>query len=521
MPARESKKNQPAAMPDAPLTVALIDMGSHNVKMEIYQIEGGSKFHLLEHLEQPLEIGMEVFSSGVISPEMTATTAGILKDFSTKLQEYQVTHLRTFATSAVREAVNRDIFLDNLKNASGITINLLDPTNEAALMTTAVKKRWWKKQPAAKTNFLLLGVGTGSLEVALIQHGIVKFAESFGIGTMRMLDEFATPQATAEQLSQLIESHADQIAVRLQNFRENSAEKIELVAIGESVRQLAALDNRKLSGLKRISLKRFDELYTILNKNSAETLAAKYRIGDVLARSLSPTFWLLRHFLQITGSDELLAAPTTTREAVLDDMLREIRKEPDPFIPDMLSAIQAIAEKYDYNAGHTQAVREVSMKVFDLLQPYHLLGERERLYLESAAYLHDTGRFIDSRQHHRHSYYLIANTQLPGFSNDERLIVATLALYHRKSKPHIDHPEFSMLPARQRIVVMRLAAILRVADAVDYSQEKLLTDCTVSLKKQILEIRIGSYANLTIERSYLRKRSDLFEEVYGLKVSLR
>jgi exopolyphosphatase/guanosine-5'-triphosphate,3'-diphosphate pyrophosphatase len=194
--------------------------------------------------------------------------------------------------------------------------------------------------------------------------------------------------------------------------------------------------------------------------------------------------------------------------------------EKDPFIPDMLSVVKSMGKKYCFDPNHVEAIKEIAVKIFDKMHAIHSLGERDRLYLEIAAILHDIGRFVDSRKHHKHSCYLISNTQIPGLTEEERLVVAAVARYHRKGKPQASHPEYMILSPSMRVLVCKLAAILRVADAVANSQERKTRNCSVTVKDRVLAIKSSGSVDMGLEKTLLSKKSDLFEDVYGMKIVL-
>lgn len=505
-----------------PLTMAIIDIGAHSMRMDIIQLKADKNYDLLERLVQPVNLGKDVFARGVISAESTILVCRIMRDFAAKAMEYDMHHIRAFATSAVREAFNREIFINNVKMYSGIDLEILEGDKEAALITLAVKNAISRKYPIANTNFILLAIGTGSIEVSMVRNGMLQFAETFALGTIRIFEEYGSKAAEPEQMSEIIDSYTNLIFERLHRMAEIPS-GIKLVAVGESVRSLLAIGtkNTEKETLQVLSTDKFEKIFKKVNLISLSDMAEKYKISDVAARGIVPCAWILKRFFETLGSTELVVPAVTTRSAVLADVIRNFFNEKDPFIPDMISVVEAVARKYDVDLPHADAIRQIAVKIFDKMLLIHGLSNRERLYLEVSAILHDIGRFIDSRKHHKHSCYLISNTQIPGLSEEERHVVAAVARYHRKAKPQALHSEYMSLPVLMRVQVCKLAAILRVADAVAHSLKQHAPACRVTINNRLVTIKLGQGIDIALEKVILSKKSDLFEDVYGHKVILQ
>jgi len=160
------------------------------------------------------------------------------------------------------------------------------------------------------------------------------------------------------------------------------------------------------------------------------------------------------------------------------------------------------------------------MRLFDELQADHGLSWRHRLLLRVAAILHEVGTFVSNRAHHKHSYYLIANSEIFGLSPDERRVVAHVARYHRRSAPKLVHPDYQVLPRQTRVVINKLAAILRVADALGRGNVERAEDLQLAHSGDELMVSFPSGADLFLQRRAIAAKGNLFEEIYGMRVRL-
>jgi exopolyphosphatase / guanosine-5'-triphosphate,3'-diphosphate pyrophosphatase len=148
------------------------------------------------------------------------------------------------------------------------------------------------------------------------------------------------------------------------------------------------------------------------------------------------------------------------------------------------------------------------------------MGGRERLLLVAASYLHDIGTFIRTSGHHRHGEYIVLNSEIFGLQRDELVLVANLVRYHRKAAPSPSHPNYMSMPREDRAVVLKLSAILRVADALDRGHTQRLKLIDLEMKEDHLILQTDCQGDLSLERLSLSEKADMFEDVFGLKVVL-
>ena len=185
----------------------------------------------------------------------------------------------------------------------------------------------------------------------------------------------------------------------------------------------------------------------------------------------------------------------------------------------MTTVCSAIGKKYGFDAPHAASVAAASSRLFEKLRHYFSFPEHSALLLEAASYLHDIGRFVDTRQHHRHSWYLVSNTQLPGITASEHRIVAALARYHGKTMPRETHAEYAALSQEERLAVLKLSAILRVADALDSRRNGELSDFKPVLRARTLKL-VTNASDINSEKYNLKQKGALFEQVFGLELKL-
>ncbi len=504
---------------DGKTLFSVIDLGSHSVRMEIVQIDPDGKCDVLENVSNSIPIGRDVFTKGRITPESTSLVAKILCDYRRIMKDYGVESFKAVATSAVREASNRDIFLERIEHLSRIRLDVLEASEEVRLIYLTVKDTLEKKYPLSKQDAVICIIGTGSTHMVLVQDGKVRSAESFRIGTLRLYEEIGQStggKKTKDIIDIFVGCVVDDITKNYPKSRKPSL----FVAVGAPVRALLSTfsGEKQEQRILSVSKKSLETVRSAVAGVPSEKLAGAYKLSDLIAQSLEPCCDILEHFIEITDAQKLYVPMISTRDAMIDDVRRELSGAPDPFMPDIISSAEFLGEKYHCDPGHSRCVADAALAIFDAMQPLHGIGVDGRLLLELAGILHDVGQYVNNRQHHKHSFYLISNSQLPGISPDDLKAVAVISRYHRRGLPKDSHPEYMSLSPERRVEVNKLAGILRIADALDRSNKHRIRNVKVSYDEEKLKITTNATFDLDLERMEVKNKVDLFTNVFGLRV---
>lgn len=252
-----------------------------------------------------------------------------------------------------------------------------------------------------------------------------------------------------------------------------------------------------------------------------DDLVREYGVQFALAETLGPALLVYQQLFHAVSSDVVVVSDASMRDGLLLDLAREVTGRQDETLArGVVHSAMGLARKYCVDMDHARAVAEMAVSLFDQLAGEHGLDGRHRLLLRVAALLHEIGGFVSGRAHHKHGLYLISNTEVFGLTRSELLIVAHVARYHRRSAPKPSHAEFMALPREDRIVVSKLAALLRIADALDRTHGREALKFTCLRRGEELVIRVHGVSDLTLERRALAEKADLFEDLHGLIVRL-
>ncbi len=238
--------------------------------------------------------------------------------------------------------------------------------------------------------------------------------------------------------------------------------------------------------------------------------------------SLSPALLVYRELLHETQAGQVLVPEATLRAGVLLDMVHIAEGHGiEDFSKQVLASAAALGEKYRYDEAHARHVAFIATRLFDELSSEHGLVGRDRLLLEVAALLHDIGAFISLRGHHKHAQYILSAAEIFGLSREDMAVISNVARYHRRAMPNKSHPFFTSLDGATRVVVSKLSAILRVANALDADHLQKLREVKVLREADQWVLEVDGAGDLTIERLAALARADLLTEVFGHKVAFR
>ncbi len=505
------------------LLLAAIDIGSSAIRMDIAEIRTDGTIRVLDSLKKGVQLGREAFTEGHLSQETIRAACDALRDFKKVMDTYGVVRYRAVATSAVRESSNRETFLDRLLMSTGLDVEIIDGPEENRLTLTAVMDSLRGETDIGKAKSLLVEVGGGSTDIALFSGGELQQTGTFPLGSVRLRAGVSGGAGKIEQQVRLIKK-------QITGFISNLKREMELrdavycIALGGDVRFAAkVLDNANQSArLSIISKESFLDFADSLSRLNVDDLVQKYSIPYLDAETLVPAILTYTQLLKETQAQNIIISDASIRAGILQDLApAEQGTRRKRLVNQILSAARTMGRKYHYDESHAERVRELSVRLFDELKTEQRMTDTHRLYLEVAALLHDIGLFVGSRSHHKHSYYLISSSELFGLRKRELELIANTARYHRRAMPQRSHVAYVSLDRDERMLVSKLSAILRVANALDKDHLQKTMDLKISREGDQLVLTAANVSDLTMGRLALASRSDFFTEVFGKKVILR
>jgi exopolyphosphatase / guanosine-5'-triphosphate,3'-diphosphate pyrophosphatase len=500
-------------------TIGAIDVGSNAMRLAVASVNTSGKFTVLESLRAPVRLGTDVFSEGFISEASIEKTVGAFARFRTVLEKHGVTMVKAVATSATREAHNRDIFIDRIKQRSGIELIPITSDEEARLILRAIQSRLDLK----KRKSLSIDIGGGSVEFTLSFGETIIATQGYRIGTVRLLNALQSKTLDQEKLVQLINEYIYPVLARAR--AEIGYKGIE-VFIGTGGNVEALTDMRvALGGKNSVHKLTAGELAVISMKLQGMSLTDRVRqlhMRPDRADVILPAAIILQRVLQDSGLDVIQIPKVGVKEGLLLDLAEEVHGDGHGNPREqVLSSAFRIGRKYCFEEEHGLTVARHAMVLFDTLQSLHNLPNENRLLLEIAALLHDIGSFISLADHHKHSMYLLLSNPVIGLTQQQLKIVANVARYHRKSMPKPEHEEYQSLAPKDRVTISKLASILRLADAMDHEHGARVRSFIVESRLPNVNVELAGDGDMLLEKWSLLRKSEMFEKVFGVKFSVK
>jgi exopolyphosphatase/guanosine-5'-triphosphate,3'-diphosphate pyrophosphatase len=506
-----------------PIHIAAIDAGSNAVRLSIARAYSALDIEPLHSERYPLRLGESVFVRHRFSEELLKRGAKVFRYFRDCMDEFSVTQYRAVATSATREARNRQVFVRRIRQKSGIRLDVISGIEESRLGREAVLSAVGPESIPQ----CIIDLGGGSLEISILRDNTVRQTAQLPAGTVRLMTTLGLPGVIRPAQAEQVRRYVRALLESRLPARPNLSDGVS-VALGGNAETLAGVaPGPRQHGLPTIQLSLLRErLPDVLRRNVRQrmkTYAVRHDRADVMGIA-AVTFVTLGRYLNL----RTLAIPAVgVREGLLHEIARDAfsRKEPHRYTAaarQLLSGARAFARRLDYDQKHAEHVRELSLMLFDGLQPVHHLPPQDRVLLEAAALLHDIGHRISHRGHHKHGEYLVLNGDIPGLEGRNRAIAAAVVRYHnRKSEPASHHPAYSGLKNTDRRSVVRLAALLRIAEALDHSHRQRVTALRTSFQRGALGIRILAKGDVAEDLLDAGRSAALFEHEFNVQVYFR
>lgn len=516
----------PAAPEPVRRVVAAIDIGSSALRLDIGEVDAQGGVRLLESLRHGVRLGKDVFAKGRIQQDTLRRCVAILKNYARLLKEYGVVRpdqLRAVATSFAREAANRDTFVDRVSTATGIDVVVLEESEEARLTYLAVREILETHGILDAGNVVVMEIGGGQTILLYIRSGKVTVAQSFHTGALRTHERLEAGGGTGPQVKAVLKSYASELIDQI--LQVVPREKVAaLVVMGAGARFAADQAGAGPAGpdarVVVASTARLAELADQVAAMPVAQLVKTHKMTYQDAETVAPAMMTVAQAARALKVKDVHVAQATLRDGLLREMaMRDHRSA--GFEEQVVYSARTMAARYAGDESHTRNVEAVALALFDELREEHQLGGHERMLLRCAAILHDVGAYVNARAHHKHSMYVIQNSDLFGLTRHDMQIVATVSRYHRKAVPSPSHPEFAMLPLEDRMAVVKLAALLRVADSMERTHRESPRELEFRRESDRFVILVRDMEDLTMERLVLREKGNLFADVFGMVPELR
>jgi len=503
---------------------SVIEIGSTGVRLLVAEFTEENKQNILDRSEKPLPIGRDIFTNGLISQEIQNQLINILILYREQLFAWGITPEQTtcFAASTFRDAKNSDPVMDRVLVQTGFRIRIIDGIEENRLMYVGVLDCLKESDLDLRQNdAVILNVGGSTTEIMLISNGKMAGVHSLRLGTIRIEQHMRIQTSSYSDIYRFVRESINNTKGTLES--ELNLQNVKtFMAIGPDLTLAALLIGHPISTfLWEIYKQDFVEFVKDVQDYSVDEIVARFKISYNEAETLKVSLLIYSLFLDLTKAEKIFVPETNARNGFLLSRFSgntdELKQE---FNSQIIASTRNLLRKYRGDEEHSECVRIISLKIYDSLQSVLALDEHARLLLEIAALLHDIGVFIRYDNHNIHSSYIIRNSEIFGLSHNDIKIVAEIAKYHRGNTMPQDDESFQSLPRADRMTILKLTAILRIADAMDRGHIQKFSDFSISIQQNNLTIRTKKSKNTVLEKIALTEKAGMFESIFGYKVIL-
>ncbi len=503
--------------------IAAIDVGSHAIRMKIGEINRAGKFRELESFRKIAVIGHDTFTAEKVSFDSVDKLCGILDNFKKTMNDYGVRYYTAMATSAIREAKNRDYIVDQIQIKTGLDIEVIDNSQEQYLTLKAVKYDLEGYEQLTMEGAVIVVIGAGSIQVTSYHDGQLVSSQNVKLGALRIKEILGDMEGRMLKFNDILEEYVrvnmEGLVVKGQGF---SYEHLIVVGGEMSVISQIIDYNPELDEHHGIRKKDIYHIFDELKDMDAEEIRHRYNIQRERAEIILPSLMLLKYFSEITG-DKRIVVPNVS---LVDGIVRHIHEDiynlslGDEATREVIHNAKVMAKQFHYNTDHCDYVEHIAVTLFDKLKKVHGL-QWERQHLRLAAILHDIGKFISLDRHSFHSYELIRSLELFGMSSEDMEVIALVSKYHGMVTPGNISEEFAGLPKQKQLMTAKLISILRMADAMDRGHGQKIIIKSVRVKDKKLMIKGTSHVDTTLEEWNFEKKAQYFKEVFGIHPVLK
>jgi len=496
---------------------AAVDVGSNSVRLKIAKLVRG-RLETIHEDREVTRLGESVFRSGLLDPEAIAHTVKVLRRFHRSVTGAGVDLVRVVATSAMRDTRNASSFLEWVRSSTGWRVEIISGIEEGRLIHLGLVSN----NRITTWPLLLMDLGGGSCELTISVDNQIRSMVSLPLGAVRLTEEFLQndPPKKKEtaRLRQFIAEEVSRLERRMRRWNPKLA-----IATSGTAAALAALtenfDKRTTRRENYVSTTVMHRIVTELSKRSLAQRRLLPGLGPKRAEIIiagATVYAELAERFQLPG---MLYSPLGLRDGLLAQMAADYDRHTaigKRIETERQGGIMEAAGRYAIDLHFAEHVRALTMQLFRQLKSVHRLPEDYVEWLTAAAMLHEIGAYVNRTGRHRHTYYLIFNSELYGFTTEQRRLIAAIARYMGKSKPSPQDRALRILPALDRQLLPRAVVLLRMARALNLGRKAAVERIRARVKDSAVEIKLQTKrGGADLELWQLLKEKTYFREVFG------
>lgn len=503
---------------------AAIDVGSYEINLKIYELSSRKGIRVVNHVRHRMELGKDAYATGRIGTELVDELCSVLNDFQRIMKEFGVDEYRACATSAIRETKNNLVLLDRIYLKTGIRLEVLSNSEQRFIGYKSIASNSAKFQEIIEKGTAIVDVGGGSIQISLFDKDNLVTTQNIRLGTLRLRERLADVAERTVRYAAVIEELLNNEMRTYRKLYLKDRNIRYMLLVGNYIQYVNKYIHKDRE-VDQITKEEFITFYDEFIQKGQMAMAAELGISTENSSLLLPTLVIYKRLLEETGAENVVILGMDLGDGLAFDFAerKKILKPQHNFENDIIEAARNIAKRYHTNRNHTLTMEKNALSIFDKMKSIHGLGKRERLLLQIAVLLHDCGKYINMAQSSECSYNIIMATEIIGLSHVEREIVANVVRFNSGSVlPFEELAVSSLLERTEYMTIVKLTAILRVANALDRSHKQKIKDIRVNVKdNHTMQILVNTAEDLTLEQALFMEKAEFFEEVFSIRPILK
>lgn len=489
-----------------------------SMELSIVNLKTGQQ---AERVKSPVAIGENIYNHEDIGLQTVADAAEALRGFLQIIKDYGVTNYKVWGSQALSAAPNADFIADQLYVRTGLRIHWISLGRESLVRNEAIALHFADYPKLVKHHMAIIGLNSGSTTFSFFNHQQLLASHNMKLGPTRIKEVLQNLRSTAPNPIAVLDDYINSKVDDFYRFVPDDLQDVDNQVILIGATPLNNYFIPKDATSFTLSLKKFREFSDEVQNASDQFLMERLNLTEESIGLVLPEVLLIQKLLTAVHAQQVHLVNLNVSDGLTTDRRISEGYIKENFNDQIIGAAHALADRYQVEPQHMTLVEHFSLHLFDQLKSLHHLQARDRLLLQVAAIVHDIGGYIDTHEHYLHSDYVLKQSELLGLSTEEMQIVAAVSRYHSSRTPGGELAHFRQLSADKRLTVAKLAAILRVADALDDAHQQTIERISVSVKTTQVVITAFSDDDLALIQWAFNFKADFFTDVFGLQPVLK
>lgn len=500
-------------------TFAAIDVGSFELAMKIYEISAKTGLREIDYIRHRLALGTDTYNKQKIGYRKMDELCRVLNEFCQIMKTYGVTAYKAYGTSAIREAENTLIILDQIKNRTGVEIEVLSNSEQRFLDYKSIASKGQQFQSITKEGAAIVDIGGGNIQISLFENDSLVTTQNIKIGVLRLHELLMQMQPCPGQRTEILNEMIDSQLAVFRKMYMKERQISHLIVVDDYV---SGIIKNQLSPEKDgiIAGKAFTDFMKAFETGNRETKADDYGLSEESVEMAEISGRIILSILSMMEAEKIWAPGVTLCDGIAYEYAEKKRMKMNlhDFEKDIIACAKNISKRYMGNKKRSEIMEVIALTIFDSLKKVHGMGNRERLLLQLAAIMHDCGKFINMTDVGMCSYSIIMHTEMIGLSHREREMVAYIARFIHDDFAYYDEmTAVSDMDKETYLVIAKLTAIIRIANGLDKSHKQKLKKIKAQLEEEKLILTLESKQDILYEQEVFRQKADFFEEVFSIE----